>query len=192
MNPIPMYIWKERSSYVYMGVTSFDLTSKSRFLHTVWLLISFKKKKTIEKKQRITLDVRHCFMSHLSFFWLFGIYSTLSTLDWNAPTQRNHVLFEFSCVQDIFREPYSNSCNPQRWHRPSIQPFRMHQCPQMPAQSQNTDSKSLRVISHSVIILFRNIMGFEKKFGLTSEKKEKKNIHGVAEILLYVSLALIL
>lgn len=36
----------------------------------------------------------------------------------------------------------------------------MHQCPQMPARSQSTDSKSLGVISHSVIILFRNIMGF--------------------------------
>lgn len=49
----------------------------------------------------------------------------------------------------------------------------MHQCPEMPARSQSTDSKSLGVISHSVIILFRNIMGFfQRKFRLTSEKRE--------------------
>lgn len=53
-----------------------------------------------------------------------------------------------------------------------MEPFRMHQCPQMPAQSQNTDSKGLGVISHSVMILFRNNMTSERSFGLTSKKKK--------------------
>lgn len=102
MNPIPIYIWKERSGYVYRGVTSFGLTSKPRFYtqYDFWLAFLFFLNKTIENKQRITLDVRHCLMSHLSFFWLFGFHSILSTLDWNAPTQQNHVLFEFSCSSE--------------------------------------------------------------------------------------------
>lgn len=90
------------------------------------------------------------------------------------PLSKTHLLFECSCVLDIFRKPFSDSCNLQRWHRPSIQLLRMNQCPQMPAQSQNTHSTSLRVISQPVIILFRSIMCFEGKFRLTSAKGGKK------------------
>lgn len=97
-----------------------------------------------------------------------------SSVDQNAPAEQKHLLCEFFCAPAIFSKPYSNSCNPPRWHRPSMQPFRMHQCPQMPAQSQNTDSKGLRVISHSVMILFRNNMDLGRSLGWLQRKKKKK------------------
>lgn len=110
--------------------------------------------------------------------WLFCLYihSGTKCTHW-AETL---IVWNFFSVPDIFSKPYSNSCNPQRWHRP-----RMHQCPQMPAQSQNADSKGLWVISHSVMILFRNNMGLERS--LSWLQRKKKHI-GVAEIWLYISL----
>lgn len=100
--PYPHIHLKRALRLCLQGSYQFRSHIKTTFLHTVWLLISFSffLNKTIENKQRITLDVRHCLMSHLSFFWLFGFHSILSTLDWNAPTQQNHVLFEFSCSSE--------------------------------------------------------------------------------------------
>ena len=57
---------------------------------------------------------------------------------------------------------------------------------------QNTDSKGLGVISHSVMILFRNNMSSERSLGFTSKKKKKKNHCSAAAFLLYARLALIL
>ena len=59
----------------------------------------------------------------------------------------------------------------------------MHQCPQMAAQSQNTDSKGLRVISHTIF--------FWREVQVDFSEKKKKEHTGVAKVVLYLSRALI-
>lgn len=144
-------------------VSTYSMTFESLFSHLV------------------TLFVLYWLMTHLSFSWLLGIYLSHSGLKCTH-SAKALIVWILSSVQDIFSKPYSNSCYPQRWHRASMQPFRMHQWPQMPAQSQNTDSKGLRVISHSVMILFRNNMGLERSL---SRLQRKKKWTGVVFLKLY-------
>lgn len=78
---------------------------------------------------------KQCLWSHLSVFLLFN-----SLVHTKMQPFSNNLYYLYVPVSWISAEkPYSNSCNPRRWRGPSIQPLRMHQCPQIPAQSQNTD-----------------------------------------------------
>lgn len=129
--------------------------------HTVWPLISF-------FKQRVALDVLHCLTSHLSFSWLLGIYIG------NAPTQQKTVIVRiFSwagylqqnliLIHVILRDGTDPGCT----HSECTSALKCLLSP------RTQTVKGLRVISHSVMILFRNDMGLERSLG---DFREKNNI----------------
>lgn len=115
---------------------------------------------------------KKCLLSHLSILLVYGILVHTKMQELSNNLYYFHVLVSWISAE----KPYSNSCNPPRWRGPSIQPLRMHQCPQMPAQSQNTDGESLGVISHSVIILFRNMDFVSRSSNWLLSGREEENI----------------
>lgn len=166
---IEMYIWHPQiqhfSKYIqyYLKILHCQITKNTleTHCHTVWPLISF-------FKQRVALDVLHCLTSHLSFSWLLGIYIG------NAPTQQKTVIVRiFSwagylqqnliLIHVILRDGTDPGCT----HSECTSALKCLLSP------RTQTVKGLRVISHSVMILFRNDMGLERSLG---DFRENNNI----------------
>lgn len=181
---IEMYTWHPQihhfSKYIqyYVKILHCQMTRKPpSFLR--WKHAATQFDLWLASLSRVALDVLHCLTSHLSFSWLLGIYIG------NAPTQQKTLIVRiFSWAGYLQQNLILIHVILRDGTGPGCTPFRMHQCPQMPAQSQNTDSKGPQGNFTLCYDFVQKWYGFGEKFGWLQSKKQHSGVAKFVRLLL--------